>query len=295
MTEKLFDKIKKLEQEIEQIKNKNRLIAKNLKNIFKECKIDKNKKDLISKELNKNLEALTNIELDKSFENGILSFNKFLEFVNGYEDVYIVGVKLTDDSVKNRYIYRFFTKQFSSLFSVKENILFGLIEKRDIGNIKKINKIPFFNPDTEEISDIELFKIVFETPEISFAAFNKIILKFKELSNRPSFKTKHFIEYSLRKERIVDFEMEEMQKKKNRYSYIFDENYPDLELKLKSNITNAPFLLALLEKIDTEIDEIKQSRGIENVVNRILNFIELKTNESEIRKMVKILRKSLKK
>ncbi|WP_457560139.1 hypothetical protein [Caminibacter sp.] len=295
MIKKLFERIKYLESEIDKINRKNEIVAKNLKELFKQCKIEKEKKEQLKKELSKNLALLTNICVDKTFENGVLSFSKFLELIAESEDIYIVAVKLENDNLKNKFIYSYFIKNFNSLFSIKENVLIGVVEKKDISKLKGIKSIPFFNPKTEEMSDIELFKIVFEVKNVDFDSIRKIFAKFNELSNRPSFKNKHFIEYSLIKDRIVDFEKEEMEKNKAKYSYVYEEKFPDLELKLKQNIDNIPFVLALLERIDNEMDDIKSSRGIENVVNRILNYIEVHSKEVEIRKTVKILRESLKK
>jgi len=294
MIEKLFNKIKYLEKEIEKIKEKNEIVAKNLKELFKECKVEKEKKDAFKQELIKNLNALKIDNVDLTFTKGILNFSKFLEFLSDSKDIYVVAIKLTSDEVKNKYIYSYFIKHFNPLFSIYNDILLGVIEKKDLDKVKRLNFIPFFNPKTEEVSDIELFKIVFYVDEINFENINKLIKKFQELSNRPSFKNKHFIEYSLEKDRIVDFEQEEIQKNKEKYAFIYKEKYPDLEIKLKKEINNIPFLLALLERIDMELEEIKNSRGLMNVVNRILKFMEIKTNEKEIRNMVKSLKESLK-
>ena len=294
MIEKLFNKIKYLEKEIENIKEKNEIVAKNLRELFKECKVEKEKKDAFKQELIKNLNALKIDNVDLTFTKGILNFSKFLEFLSDSKDIYVVAIKLTSDEVKNKYIYSYFIKHFNPLFSIYNDILLGVIEKKDLDKVKRLNFIPFFNPKTEEVSDIELFKIVFYVDEINFENINKLIKKFQELSNRPSFKNKHFIEYSLEKDRIVDFEQEEIQKNKEKYAFIYKEKYPDLEIKLKKEINNIPFLLALLERIDMELEEIKNSRGLMNVVNRILKFMEIKTNEKEIRNMVKSLKESLK-
>lgn len=294
MIEKLFNKIKYLEKEIEKIKEKNEIVAKNLKELFKECKVEKEKKDAFKQKLIKNLNALKIDNVDLTFTKGILNFSKFLEFLSDSKDIYVVAIKLTSDEVKNKYIYSYFIKHFNPLFSIYNDILLGVIEKKDLDKVKRLNFIPFFNPKTEEVSDIELFKIVFYVDEINFENINKLIKKFQELSNRPSFKNKHFIEYSLEKDRIVDFEQEEIQKNKEKYAFIYKEKYPDLEIKLKKEINNIPFLLALLERIDMELEEIKNSRGLMNVVNRILKFMEIKTNEKEIRNMVKSLKESLK-
>lgn len=294
MINKLFERIKYLENEIEKIKKTNELVAKNLTELCKDCKIEKDKKEEFKRNFSKNISALLNIKINKTFESGVLNFSKFLELINDEQNIYIAAVKLTDDNIKNKFLYSYFTKNFNSLFSVYENILLGLIEKKDIKKLKNLKSIPFYNPLNDEMSDIELFKIIFDVETVDFASIKKLIAKFNELSSRPSFKNKHFIEYSLKKDRIVDFELEEMQKNKEKYSYIYEEKYPDLEIKLKHNIENIPFVLTVLERIDTELDEIKNSRGVLNVVNRILNYIEIHSNEEEIKKTVKMLRNALK-
>jgi hypothetical protein len=124
---------------------------------------------------------------------------------------------------------------------------------------------------------------------------NKILPLIDELYNRPSLRKKHFIVYSLDKNKIVDFEIEESLKEKGKYAFVYDKTYPELESTLKREIKNIPFILALLERIDEELDEIKASRGIINVVNRILNYLELNVREEEILKIVKSLRETLKK
>jgi hypothetical protein len=64
-------------------------------------------------------------------------------------------------------------------------------------------------------------------------------------------------------------------------------------MMLKKEIKNIPFVLALLERIDTEINEIKESKGIQNIVNRMLNYIELNLPEKGILEEVKFLRQRL--
>ena len=293
MVEKLLKKIKELENEIEEIKKKNEIVSNNIKELFNECKIEKSKKEKFKTKLFKNLNALK-IDYEKTFKGGILSFEKFLDFIQNESNVYILVVKLPLETEKTKYLYGYFVKKFNPIFTVKDNMLIGIIEKQDLSKIKKLKVLPFYNTQTEEFDEIELFKVIFEADEINTSTFNKIFSIFKELTNRPSFKNKHFIEYSLPKNRIVDFEMEEIKKEKEKYSFIYEETYPSLEIKLKSNINNAPFILALLERIDKEIGEIKKSRGIINVVNRILNYIELRTREEELKRMVKTLKNALK-
>ena len=80
---------------------------------------------------------------------------------------------------------------------------------------------------------------------------------------------------------------------KSKFSYIYDEKYPNLEVMLKREIKNIPFILALLERIDEEIEQIKESKGIENIVNRMLNYIEINLPDEGILEEVRFLRQRL--
>jgi hypothetical protein len=296
MLNKLFEKIKKLENEIEEIKQKNAQISEQLKILCSECKIDKNKKNEFKTKLFKYLEALKINDTNASFKNGILNFSIFLELVSDMREVFLLTIDLANmDEMKKRFVYGYFVKKYNPIFSVKNDILFGIIKKEDLENVKKQNKLPFLNPQTQEFDEVELFKVIFISQKLDFHAFERIKNIFEDLRSRPSFRKKHFIVYSLDKGRVIDFEMEKILKEKEKYSYIYDETYPILEAKLKKEISNAAFVLALLERIDEEMEDIKSSRGIINVVNRILTYIDLHTREEEIKKMVESLKKYLKK
>ncbi len=294
MVNKLLEKIKELENEIEYIKEKNGIVIKNIKSLFSKCKIEKDKKEKFKNKLIQNLNALK-IEHKKIFIDGILNFDEFLKLIKNEKDLYILAVRLPEDKIKIKYMYSFFTKKFDFLFTVKDDILLGTIYKKHLNEIKNLKSLPFYNSLTEEFDEIELFKVVFEAEDINKDVFDKIINIFNSLYARPSFRKKHFIEFSLIKNKIVNFEMEKIKEEKNRYKYIYEETYPSLEVKLKQNINNPAFVLALLERIDNEIEEIKNSRGIANVINRILNYIDLKSPEKELKRITKILRDSLKK
>jgi hypothetical protein len=295
MYTKLLERIKYLENELESLKKNNDTVAKNIRKLFNECKIEKNKKEKFKQTLKNNLNLLQNVEIKKTFNNNILTYDAFLDFLNDLSDSAILAVKLTDNEQKNKFIYGYFTKKVSPFFTVKDKTLLGIIDKKDIPKIKKLNKLPFFNPKTDEFDELELFKVIFLSENINMFTMNKILPLIDELYNRPSLRKKHFIVYSLDKNKIVDFEIEESLKEKGKYSFIYDKTYPELESTLKREIKNIPFILALLERIDEELDEIKASRGIINVVNRILNYLELNVREEEILKIVKSLRETLKK
>jgi hypothetical protein len=294
MYTKLLQRIKYLENELESLKKNNEIVAKNIKKLFNECKIEKNKKEKFKQTLKNNLNLLQNIEVKKTFDNNILSYESFLDFLNDLSNSAILAVKLTDDEQKNKFIYGYFTKKIRPFFTVKDKILLGIIDKKDIPTIKKLNKLPFFNPKTDEFDELELFKVIFLSENINMFTISKILPLIDELYNRPSLRKKHFIVYSLDKNKIIDFEREELLKEKGKYSFVYDKTYPELESILKRESKNIPFILTLLERIDEELDEIKNSRGLINVINRILNYLELNVREEGILKMIKSLRNALK-
>jgi hypothetical protein len=279
----LLERIKFLENEI---KNKQKLIDKFQKN----CKVPQEKKneflEIISKQR----------KINKFFfENGNLSFNAFIKLLeqsrNGY--LLIVDYKNKDDS-KNKFILSFFNKKFSSYFSLDNDYIYGLIFEYDLKEIKKLDKINYFNPLNEEFDEIELFKIIFDDECFNAESLLKAKRIFSEFRLRPSFRYKHYLEYSISKNKIIDFEQEKYNKEKTKYQFIYDETYPNLELKLKKEINNIPFVLAILERIDKEIEKIKNSRGSVNVIIRILNYIDLHTNENAVKEIVRYLRNKLK-
>ncbi|GAB6044831.1 hypothetical protein JCM11957_04290 [Caminibacter profundus] len=290
MINKLLDKIKKLEEEIEHIKNKNQIIKNNLIVLFKDCKIEKNKKNDFIEKLMKNLNALEIENCESFFTKNYISPNNFFELIEGEKYVIFIIV----DSDKKEYVTSFLIKKFSPFFTIYKEKIIGVIEKKVLDDLKSVKSIPFFNPQTLEYEDIEIYKAIFLTDKFSFNNLHKIFELFDSFRNRPSLMKKHFIIYDLDKEKFIDFEKEKIEKEKSKYSYIYEETYPVLEIKLKRERNNIPFIFAMLERIDKEIDEIKKSRGSINVVNRILNFIELQVNEKEIKKIIKTLRKQLK-
>ena len=279
----LLDRIKFLENEI---KCKENIIEE----MQKICKVPDNKKkyllDLLSKQ-NKLKEYF--------FENGILTFHAFIMLINNLKNGYLLIVDFENkNSEKNRYILSFFSKKFSSFFSTDNKYIYGIIYDYEMKDLKSLNTINYFNPINEEFDEIELFKIIFESNKFNSENIYKAKKVFSEFRIRPSFKNKHYIEYSLIKNKLIDFEKEKINKEKEKYQYIYDETYPNLEIKLKKEINNIPFILAVLERIDREIEKIKNSRGTINVVIRILNFIDLHSNEKGLKEVVQYLRSKLK-
>ncbi|GAX88239.1 conserved hypothetical protein [Lebetimonas natsushimae] len=279
----LLDRIKLLENEI---KNKQNLINE----FQKVCKIPENKKQEILKIIEKQ-----NKINEFFFENGILKFDAFLKILNFLENGYLLLIDYKNKTdLKTKYILSFFTKKFSSYFSKDNDYIYGIVYENELKEIKKLNKISYFNPINDEFDEIEIYNIIFESNSYNSETLYKAKKIFFEYRLRPSFKNKHYIEYSLSKNKLIDFEQEKLNKEKEKFHFIYDETYPNLEIKLKKEINNIPFVLALLERIDKEIDQIKNSRGTVNVIVRILNYIDLHTKENGIKEVVQYLRKKLK-
>jgi hypothetical protein len=283
MSEVLFNRIKFLENEIKKRQNL-------INELQKVCKIPENKKTAILKLFNE----LNNID-EFFFENGILTFRAFLKLLQELKNGYLLIVDYENkNDLKTKYILSFFNKKFSSVFSTDNHYIYGIIYKYELKEIKNLNKIDYFNPLNEEFDEIEIYKIVFEDERFNAEDLYKAKKIFSEYRLRPSFKNKHYIEYSLNRNKLIDFEKEKLNKEKQKYKFIYDETYPNLEIKLKKEINNIPFILALLERIDKEINEIKNSRGTINVVVRMLNYIDLHTGEKSLREIIQYLRKKLK-
>jgi hypothetical protein len=278
----LLERIKFLENEI---KNKQNLIDY----FQKTCKVVNSKKQ----ELLEILEKQNRIN-EYFFENGILKFEAFVKLMKGING-YLILIDFNDkNELKLKYILSFFTKKFSTYFSKDNEFIYGIVYENELKELKTLNKISYFNPINEEFDEIEIYKIVFESQKFNTEDIFRAKKIFSEFRIRPSFKNKHYIEYSLSKNKLIDFEKEKLNKEKEKFQYIYEETYPNLEIKLKKEINNIPFILALLERIDKEIDQIKNSRGTINVIVRILNYIDLHTNEDGIREVIKFLRNKLK-
>ncbi|WP_457563559.1 hypothetical protein [Caminibacter pacificus] len=290
MVDVLLYKIKKLENDINEIKEKNEYAISLIKELLKPGKI--NKQELI-KTLTKLTELLKVEKNEHYFHGSFLTFNAFLDLVKKKENFFIVLVDANMQNIKQDYLLGYLTNKISPIFTIKDNIIFGVVEKDKLNLLKKTNVLPFYNPQTGEFDEIELFKVLFYVEKVDFKTLEKMKKIFKDFRVRPSYKNKHFIEYSLVKDKVVDFEQEELNKQKEKFSYIYDEKYPNLEVLVKKEIKNIPFILAVLERIDTELDEIKESKGIQNVVNRILNYIELNLPEEGVLEEVRFLRKKL--
>ena len=292
MVNLLLNRIKELENRLEEITEKNIEAKEEILSLFKQCKIEKDKKDLFKKRLLNALEKIETKEIKNFFNQNYLKYNTFIEIAKNLNSGYLVIINADYPQEIKKFILGFLLNKISPFFTLDNNKIIGIIDENQYKQLKQINNIPYFNPEKNDFNEIDLKKIIFDTENFDYYTIEKAKKIFDEYQKRPSYKNKHYIEYSLIKNKVIDFEREKLDKQKEKYAYIYDESYPNLEFKLKREIKNIPFVLALLERIDKELDEIKKSKGTINVVNRILNFIEL--NIEELRDEIKVLRDKLK-
>lgn len=286
MTNLLFERIRDLENKIEKISS---LKSKILK-LFKECKIPKEKKEKFKKELKKVLEEIE-VEKNNFFENNFLRYEIFLELIKNSKNGYLVLIDASFPNEIQYFILGFLVNKISPFFTLKDNLILGFIDEEAYKELKSMKTIPYYNPLTLEFIEIPLYKVFFSFENLTKNKILRAKEKFNEFRIRPTYKNKHFIEYSLELDKLINFEREKLNKEKKKFKDLMEEPFANLEIKLKRN-NDLSFVLAILEKIDSEIDKIKSSKGIMNIVIRILNYIEFKF--PEFKEEVQYLRKKLK-
>ena len=227
------------------------------------------------------------------FEGDILKYDAFLKIIQSLHTGYLVLIDANYPKEIQKFILGFLINKISPFFTLSDNIILGLVDENQYQKLKNINILTYYDASNAEFSDIDLYKIFFETDEYNFDVVEKAKKIFKEFRMRLAYKNKHYIEYSLILNKLIDFEREKLNKQKNKYKYIYEKSYPNLEIDLKREIKNLPFVLTLLERIDKEIDEIKKSKGTINVISRMLNFMELHLDNTPFIDEIKFLRSKL--
>ncbi len=289
----LLKRIKNLEEKLNVVSKENEEAKDELLELYKQCKVSKDKKDIFKKKLLQALNKIQTVKEENFFDDNILKYKAFLDICKNIHSGYLVLIEANYQADIQKFILGFLINKISPFFTINENIIIGLVDEAQYKNLKSIKLITYYNSYNTEFNDIDLYKIFFETDEYGFNVFEKAKRIFKEFRLRPAYKNKHFIEYSLSKDKIIDFEKEKLNRQKEKYAFVYEKTYPNLESDLKREIKNLPFILALLERIDKEMNEIKKSKGTENVVNRMLNFIDLHLPESTVSEEVKFLRSKL--
>ena len=289
----LLSRIKNLEEKLNQISKNNEEARNELLELFKQCRVAKEKKNIFKKNLVEALNKIETVKEENFFDNNVLKYKAFLDICKNLSKGYFVFIDANYNSNIQQFILGFVINKISPFFTLNENIIIGLVDEEQYKKLKTINIITYYNSNDAEFSDIDLYKMFFQTDEYDFYAIEKAKKIFKEFRLRPAYKNKHFIEYSLIKNKITDFEREKLNKQKEKYAFVYEETYPNLEIKLKRELNNLPFILAVIERIDKEMEDIKNSKGTENVVSRMLNFIDLHLPDNTIKEEVKFLRSKL--
>ena len=273
MIDLLLERIKYLENELTK-KSKNIEQSKQeILTLFKQCKISTDKKELFK---NKFLKSINNLNIDiknEFFEGNFLKYSAFLKIIDNITNTYLVLIDTSDGEDVKNFVLGFLTKKISPFFTLNQNIILGIVEENQYQELKTLKSIPYYNQINAEFNDIQIYKILFSSERFDFNKIEQAKKVFKEFRLRPIYKNKHFIEYSLDINKIVDFEREKQNKQKVKYAYIFNESFANIEVKLKRE-KEIPFVLVVLEKIDKEIEKIKASKAVINIVIRILNYIE---------------------
>lgn len=262
MNKILLGRIKFLESEI---KNREELIE----TLKKNCRIPESKKPEVLKVLKKQKKIK-----EYYYEKGILAFDVFLCLIEDLKNGYLLLIDYENkNEIKSKSVLSFLDKKFSSIFTKDDDYIYGIVYFDELEILKKMKKINYFDPEKEDFDDIEIYKIIFEADRFNRNNIEKAKKKFSDFRERPTLKNIHYLEYSLIRNKLIDIEKEKIEQEKDKYRYIYDVHYPNLELKIKFELDNLPFLHTLLERIDNEIRTIKSSRGTLSVVRRILDNI----------------------
>jgi len=291
MIDLLLERIKYLENELDDYSEKLQKSKEKIVRLIKECKINKDKKESFKKEFKKIIKNF-DVEIgERFFENNFLKYEAFLNIIKGINYGYLVLIDADYEKDIKNFMLGFLTKKITPFFTLSKNIIIGFVGENEYKELKKLKTVPYYNSITMEFSDIPLYKVFFSFNEINESVIQKAEKIFKEFRLRPIYKNKHFIEYSLEFDKIVDFEREKLNKQKEKYSFVFEEPFANLEIKVKRE-KDIAFILAVLERIDKEMEKIKSSKGISNIVIRILNYIEF--HFPEFNEEINYLRSKLK-
>jgi hypothetical protein len=300
MTNKyLLDRVKELENRIKEIDEKENKLKKLSINLRKNCNsilqisnINLSNKEKIIKSLNQLVSNLDIKNDDFIFDNnGNLYKEDFIKLIaNNIEDKVLFVFKLRESN-EVEFAKSFILSKFTPFVTIEDEIIIGVIDKDKLKEFEDTKFIPYFVDG--EYKELKFFVAFFNVEEMNFNVLNRTLNIFKRFYLKPSFSDKSFVHYSMKHNKIIDFEVLKIEKKKKEFDYIYDMKYPEIEQNLRKEIKNIPYLLVLLDKIDNELNEIKKSKGSIIVVKRILSFIHRNQMDKSIQEIVEIISKEL--
>jgi hypothetical protein len=300
MTNKyLLDRVKELENRIKEIDEKENKLKKLSINLRKNCNsilqisnINLSNKEKIIKSLNQLVSNLDIKNDDFIFDNnGNLYKEDFIKLIaNNIEDKVLFVFKLRESN-EVEFAKSFILSKFTPFVTIEDEIIIGVIDKDKLKEFEDTKFIPYFVDG--EYKELKFFVAFFNVEEMNFNVLNRTLNIFKRFYLKPSFSDKSFVHYSMKHNKIIDFEVLKIEKEKKEFDYIYDMKYPEIEQNLRKEIKNIPYLLVLLDKIDNELNEIKKSKGSIIVVKRILSFIHRNQMDKSIQEIVEIISKEL--
>ena len=295
----LLNHIKELEDKLNKIEQKEQKLQKISLNLKKLCQpiinvnlISKEVKEKISKYINSLINNLSIDKIERLYnEKGYLNKNKFFELIEtvDFSDKLLFILKLKNSN-EVEFASSFIETKFTPFVYVELNKIIGIVDKSQLKEFENTKFIPFFKSKYEEL---KFFVIFFEIKEFSETDFKKAINIFDRFYLKPSMNEKSFVHYSLVENKIIDFELVEKEKIKKEFAYINELKYPEIETLIRKEIKNSKFVLALLDRIDTEIIDIKRSKGTIIVVKRILSFIHKYQLDPKIQEMTELISQEL--
>ena len=294
----LLNHIKEIEEILTQTKQKEEKLKKVSMNLKKMCQsllelnlVNKDVKEKISKYismLNSNLEIKS---FDTLYKNNRLDkkmFFELLEKVDFSKNLFFI-FKLRDSN-EVEFALSFIESKFTSFVTLDVNKVIGIISKDVLKEFEKTKFIPYF---MGEYKELEFFVTFFEIDRFDLDIYDRMLNIFERFYLKPSFEEKHYVHYSMIENKIIDFEAIEKEKIKKEYAFVYDLNYPELDLRLRKEIKNIQFILTVLDRIDSEIKEIKKSKGTIIVVKRIISFIHKNQLDPQIQEMTELISQEL--
>ena len=295
----LLEYIEKLENDILEFNEKENKLKKVVANLKKLCTpIIENSftnstiKEKINRFINMLYSNLEEKELNPIYKEGYIRLKIFLEITQNFNfsKYYLFIFKLKDSNDVN-FAVSFLKTKFTQLISIDSNRIIGIIPKETSKEFEKLKSIPYFKHN--EYKDLNFFVTFFEIENLDETILKRVTNIFDRFIIKPSFDDKHYVYYSIKFNKIIDFEAIEKQKVKQEYSFLEDMSYPQIEILIRKEIKNIKLILALLDRIDNELKEIKKSHGTIIVVKRILSFIHKNQVDKTIQEMVELLSKEL--
>ena len=296
----LLDKVKELENRLKEIQEKESKLKKlslSLKNscssILKVTILDKLQKEKIEKNM---AILISNLGIeDKNFifnKNGVLYKEDFINMLSSDSDIAnkVLFVFELRNSDEVEFAKSFILSKFTPFLTIENKTIIGVIEKKKLKEFEETKFIPYF---VKEYKELKFFIVFFDIEELNFNILEKALRLFRRFYLKPSFSDKTFVHYSMKYNKIIDFEALQREKEKKEFGYLYDMKYPEIEQNIRKEIKNIPYLLVLLDKIDSEIETIKKSKGTIIVVKRILSFIYRNQKDVSIQEIVNLIVKEL--